>query len=81
MLEIIAFVGGILVGLLGSVFFVAGFKAKTNIEATGGVFGKPKPLDPFLNTSREARIEQRRAEILDGDGAGNDIDLDVYQNE
>jgi len=72
MLEILAYAGCYVAGVMSAAFFVAGFMAHKRLEDTGRLFGETKVPEPFLNTSREALVEQRRAET---------IDLDAYENE
>jgi hypothetical protein len=72
MLEIIGIAGIYVAGLIPAVTFIIGFLARRRLEDTGRVFGKTNVPEPFLNTSKEAEVEQRRAEA---------IDLATYENE
>jgi len=72
MLEILGIAGIYVAGLIPAVTFIVGFLARKRFEDTGRLFGKTNVPEPFLNTSREAQVEQRRAE---------EIDLATYENE
>lgn len=72
MLEFLEIVGAYIAGVISAVFFVVGFLTRKRLEDTGKFFGKLDVPEPFLNTSREAEVEQRRAEA---------IDLEAYENE
>ena len=56
---------GYVAGLVSAIFFVYGFKTKQKHEDTGKILGKVKELEPYSNQSREAQIEQARAEVED----------------
>ena len=55
---------GLLLGLSGTVCFIAGFRTRVRIDDGKTVFGKVKPLDPVRNTDPDVvdALRQERFE-------------------